>query len=282
MRTVNYNEMAMMLYNMKPSIGLVGNWGNWTDNEYELIQHAKAHNPSNLDMNLIVMTEDYNIGNIFSNNIIEAKAKEMGVGVIYWYQPIISKRNWDNLKRDLNITCLFAFSNVKGFHKIKTSFAGVVDGIEFKTGMDEDLINSKEFLANGQVEEYKALNKANFQLTAHVAHGNKIGRTLGYPTANLLTEKKLQIKKGVYLVKVTLPNEDFFHWGISAFWINQNKIEVFETHILDFDQDIYDWRMTVELVSYLRDNVQVESTEQLIDLLNQDKKTAQELISKGA
>src|SRR5690606_17734716 len=83
-----------------------------------------------------------------------------------------------------------------------------------------------------------------------VIHGDKLGRTLGFPTANLEIEKyKLIPGNGVYIVKVFLNNEQFkglVSIGTRPTVTNSNEKRV-EVYILDFDRTIYDDNLKIQI-----------------------------------
>lgn len=112
-----------------------------------------------------------------------------------------------------------------------------------------------------------------------VIHGNKRGRLLNFPTANVLLES--QIEEGIYISETTvdttpLPSLTFIG---NAKTFNENTYQS-ETYILNFDQDIYDQKITVTLLKKLRGNEKFESTEALVLQMEQDKKDAESYFKK--
>ena len=106
----------------------------------------------------------------------------------------------------------------------------------------------------------------NFKLTGKVVHGNRKGHEIGFPTANISINTNLVVPKyGVYEVKVLVNDE--IHEGIMNIGIRptvSNELKVsFETHILNFDEDIYDSVIEVELLSFIREEIKFENLKQL-------------------
>ena len=106
----------------------------------------------------------------------------------------------------------------------------------------------------------------NFKLTGKVVHGNRKGHEIGFPTANISINTNLVVPKyGVYEVKVLVNDE--IHEGIMNIGIRptvSNELKVsFETHILNFDEDIYDSVIEVELLSFIREEIKFENLQQL-------------------
>lgn len=120
-----------------------------------------------------------------------------------------------------------------------------------------------------------------YSLTGKVVHGDKLGRTLGFPTANLeLPEFKLIPKNGVYLVKVNFKNN--YYKGLLSIGTrptvtnsNEKRVEVF---ILDFKDEIYGETLDLELIQFVRDDLKFNSLEELILQMNQDKLVAENFI----
>jgi riboflavin kinase/FMN adenylyltransferase len=122
-----------------------------------------------------------------------------------------------------------------------------------------------------------------FQLYGKVVHGQKIGRSLGYPTANIDIESDVKIipKEGVYLVRVHLDKKRDYV-GIMNIGkrptIDAGNPQSIEVHILDFKGTIYDAYLTLELLEKLRDEIKFESTEALIQQIRKDEIQARNMV----
>jgi riboflavin kinase/FMN adenylyltransferase len=115
-----------------------------------------------------------------------------------------------------------------------------------------------------------------------VIHGNKHGADIGYPTANLEVNYELKNalqKPGVYAVKVVL---DDMEYGGALFWgkrsLFHDRESVCEVLIIDFTDDIYDKEVSVEVISFIRDIIQVASEDELKQLIREDISKAKTLI----
>jgi riboflavin kinase/FMN adenylyltransferase len=119
-------------------------------------------------------------------------------------------------------------------------------------------------------------------LCGRVIAGNKIGRTIGFPTANIKPDNisEESIPTGVFLVEVELENS--LHWGICNIG-NRPTIggssKVTEVNILDFNEDIYGCQLCIRLISRIRDEMKFESLQALTLQIRMDKETALTLIS---
>jgi riboflavin kinase/FMN adenylyltransferase len=89
-----------------------------------------------------------------------------------------------------------------------------------------------------------------------VAHGDKRGRTIGFPTANIALGRHLEPARGVYAVTVKLPDESV-HRGVANIGrrptVNEGTESRLEVNIFDFDQDLYGVELTVALHEYIRE-----------------------------
>ena len=112
-----------------------------------------------------------------------------------------------------------------------------------------------------------------YLITGNVIHGDKIGRTMGYPTVNLQIESyKLLPMDGVYGVRIHLNNEP--HYGLMnignrpTFSGMEKRVEVY---ILDYDGDLYEQKIQVELCRRIRNEMKFESKEALSAQIQQDE-----------
>ena len=132
----------------------------------------------------------------------------------------------------------------------------------------------KQFLKLGKVEEvYKVLGRY-YKIIGVVIEGNKIGRTLNLPTANLKVDKQFaNIKPGVYAVKVIINNGAYFGFANLGYnpSFNESIDMVFETHIFDYSDDLYGMTLEIELLSFIRDEIKFSSKEEFLKQIRIDK-----------
>ncbi len=128
-------------------------------------------------------------------------------------------------------------------------------------------------LAAGNVKEANEMLGYVFSVSGTVVNGRKIGRTIGYPTANIETDPlKLLPKKGAYIVEVFVKDQKYK--GMLSIGTNPtvNGISLStEVYILDFDDDIYGEEISVNFREFLHDEIRFESMEKLIERLDEDK-----------
>lgn len=137
-------------------------------------------------------------------------------------------------------------------------------------------------LSEGNIEIANELLGRNYSFYGLVKKGRQLGRTIGFPTANVHVEKnyKLIPSKGVYAVKVGLRNLSL--QGIMNIGIRptvQGKGVTQEVHILDFDDDIYGETLVIEVVSFIREEQKFPELKELIDQIAKDCSTARRILS---
>lgn len=128
-------------------------------------------------------------------------------------------------------------------------------------------------LLAGNISDSNEMLGYHYPVSGTVVHGKKIGRTIGFPTANIeINPIKLLPKKGAYIVEVYLKNK--FRKGMLSIGTNPtvdgDKLTV-EVNILDFNEDIYDEEISVKFRQFLHDEIKFESLEKLIERLDEDK-----------
>ncbi|MGL4742724.1 MAG: bifunctional riboflavin kinase/FAD synthetase [Sarcina sp.] len=131
----------------------------------------------------------------------------------------------------------------------------------------------REFIAKGEIEMANELLTREFLLTGEVVRGKQLGRTIGFPTANLQVDETLVLPKiGVYYTNVEIDGEIFK--GITSVGnnptVNGEKITV-ETYILNFAKDIYGKRIKVYFIESIRGQVKFNSLDELKKQLEKDK-----------
>lgn len=128
-------------------------------------------------------------------------------------------------------------------------------------------------LLKGEIVAANQMLGYHYSVSGEVIHGQKIGRTIGYPTANINVDAiKLLPKNGAYIVDVFV-NEIHFK-GMLSIGTNptvEGKTKTVEVYILDFNEDIYGKEISVNFRDYLHDEIKFESLEKLIVRLDEDK-----------
>lgn len=151
--------------------------------------------------------------------------------------------------------------------------------------IEENAISStriRKALFEGDVETANELLGYEFSITGKVVKGKQIGRTIGYPTANLKLEDKHKLipKQGIYAVRVYHKYE--YYGGMLSIGvrptIGKNLKQTIEVNIFDFDKDIYDKNITLQFVKFLREEEKYNSLDELKIQLARDKEESLEVL----
>ena len=147
---------------------------------------------------------------------------------------------------------------------------------EFNFG--SEIISStkiRQALINGDVKQANSFLGRSYSFSGTVISGDKRGRSLGFPTANikLNNSDKLLPGLGIYAVQVTVGNE--IHSGLLSIGrrptFYDNGEIVAEVYIYDFDRDIYDQQITINLLEKIRKEEKFSSSEELIAQMHKDR-----------
>lgn len=139
-------------------------------------------------------------------------------------------------------------------------------------------------LIEGDLKKANTLLGRNYSFSGTVVGGDKRGRELGYPTANikLSSQEKLLPAIGIYAVRVLLGNEK--HIGLLSIgkrptFYNAGKL-VTEVYIYNFNREIYDEVVKIELIERLRGEEKFNSAEELIGQMNKDKENGLKIFNE--
>ncbi len=131
-------------------------------------------------------------------------------------------------------------------------------------------------LINHDLDTYNRLTGRNYIVQGTVGYGDQIGRTINFPTANLDIEDVL-LANGVYLTKVKINNQKYnaiTNVGNRP-TVNGKKNKI-ESHIIDFNDIIYNMNIEVEFIKFIRNELKFNSLEELKLQIEKDKRTAKE------
>ncbi len=132
-------------------------------------------------------------------------------------------------------------------------------------------------LAEGQVKEAAALLGSAWFVSGMVAHGDKRGRDLGFPTANIALDPACGLRHGIYAVRVDLGGKR--HDGVASFGrrpMFDNGPPLLEVFLFDFSGDLYGKTIDVAFVAWLRPELMLDGIDALIRQMNEDARRAKE------
>ena len=170
--------------------------------------------------------------------------------------------------REGNIDTLKALSATYGF-KVEEIPAQEINQLNVSS------TRIRKAIDEGDVETANQFLGYSFFVTGIVVKGKQLGRTIGYPTANIFIEDKDKLipKIGVYAVNVEVENKRYkgmLNVGVNPTTDNDNRIKI-EVNIFDFDKDIYGASIKVEFVKWIRNEEKFANLEELKRALANDK-----------
>lgn len=179
-----------------------------------------------------------------------------------------------NRTADINDLILFG----KQYHfEVEQISAQEIDAVSISSTKIRKALNEGNMTLSNEYLGY------DYFLTGIIAKGKQLGRTIGFPTANLKIEEnyKLIPRNGAYIVKSIIDTKTVYgmmNIGYNPTVAGENlSIEI---HYFDFDAAIYDQKITVSILKYLRSEQKFGSVDLLKEQLNKDRQTALEYISK--
>ena len=137
-------------------------------------------------------------------------------------------------------------------------------------------------LQAGDLELATRLLGRSYRMTGRVVEGAKLGRKLGFPTANLLPQRRATPLAGVFAVRVSgggLQNAP----GVASLGTRpavNGKELLLEVHVFDFEGDLYRQHLHVDFIARLRDEVWFPDVDQLVQQMNLDAARAREILSR--
>jgi riboflavin kinase/FMN adenylyltransferase len=185
-------------------------------------------------------------------------------------------------KRAGNLATLSLSGQSRGF---------TVTAFDTVTASGDEKISStliRQLLKQAKPEEAARLLGHAWAVEARVEHGDARGRKMGFPTANMHLGHCLAPAFGVYAVRVAILDGDKVvarHDGVANFGIRpmyQVQVPLLETHMFDFDGDLYGKYLSVELIRYIRPEAKFPSLDALIAQIATDAAKAREILKNPA
>ncbi len=139
----------------------------------------------------------------------------------------------------------------------------------------------REALAAGRLDEAKSLLGREYRMSGRVIEGTRLGRRLGFPTANMRLHRRLTPLAGIFAVRVSGPGLAR-RPGVASVGTRPTvggKEWLLEAHLFDFDRDLYRARLVVDFVARLRDELRFDSLEAMTQQMYRDAARARELLA---
>lgn len=140
----------------------------------------------------------------------------------------------------------------------------------------------RRLLSEGNVAEAAGLLGYRFTVEAEVIKGQQLGRTLGYPTANMALAPEVELKPGIYAVRLRRTDGRLYD-GVASFGyrptVTENGAALLETYVFDFEGNLYGENCRVSFFGHLRDELKFAGLEPLVAQIRKDEEEARALLS---
>lgn len=206
----------------------------------------------------------------------------------------------DLLVDKLQVGCVvvgsdFRFGQGRGGDGTVLSYMGEMEGFgvdifpTLMAGVDEKISSTliRSLLKRGMPEEAARLLGTPFTIEGRVEHGAHRGRTLGFPTLNVHLDGYLRPAFGIYAVRTAVIKDEIEvarYDGVANLGIRpmyEAPEPLLETHLIDFNGDLYGAHVAVELIAYLRPEAKFGSVEELKAQIARDVEAARAILSKA-
>jgi riboflavin kinase/FMN adenylyltransferase len=212
----------------------------------------------------------------FSRLTAEEFVKQVLVDTFKIKKIIIGHDHRFGRNRTANIDDLIEFGNKFGFEVEEISAKQINEVSISSTKIRNALTEGNIELANNYLGYY-------YSLTGIVSKGKQLGRTIGFPTANIkiVEEYKLIPQNGVYIVQSNL--DGIMYHGMMNIGTRptvDGTTQTIEIHFFDFQKELYNQKITISLLHRMRSEQKFESVDALKKQLDKDKITALAIIKK--
>jgi riboflavin kinase / FMN adenylyltransferase len=189
----------------------------------------------------------------------------------------------------------FEFGKGRGGNLTTLSYMGEMEGFAI-TAFDTVMAGGVEKISSTSIrnllkiarpEDAARLLGHYWAIEARVEHGDARGRTFGFPTANMHLGHCLAPAFGVYAVRVDILDNDKVvsrHNGVANFGVRpmyRTTVPLLETHLLDFDGDLYGKYLSVELIRWLRPEAKFAGIDALVAQIRQDAAQARAVLKEA-
>ena len=140
----------------------------------------------------------------------------------------------------------------------------------------------RALLGEGEVAEAAGQLGYRYTVEAEVIGGKRLGRTLGYPTANMQLPSEVELRNGIYAVRFRRPDGSL-HDGVASYGrrptVDANGAPLLETFLFDFSGDLYGEVCAVSFFGHLRDELKFDGLDALVVQMKRDEEEARALLS---
>ncbi len=186
----------------------------------------------------------------------------------------------------------FGCDRINGFAQYKEygEEKGVIVEREEPFKIKDDVISSsyvRRQILSGDVEKAAKALGYDYFIEGSVIPGFKLGKSIGFPTANLAISdvRKLLPSAGVYIATVNIEGDkkeytSMLYIGARPTFVNMSETKSIEVHMFDFDDEIYQKKIRINFKKFFREEIRFETPAKLASQLNKDKQAIKEWFAK--
>ncbi|MCE3296777.1 MAG: bifunctional riboflavin kinase/FAD synthetase [Crocinitomicaceae bacterium] len=259
------NDGESVLFTFHPHPRLVLDPGN-TELKILQTQEEKIRKLERMGLDHLII---YPFTKDFSNTKAEDFIREFLVEKLHVHTIVVGYDHQFGKNREGSLEHLEKLSKIYPFRVIEIP-AHEIDEVNVSS------TKIRKALINGDIEIANTYLNEPYEISGHVAHGRQLGRTIGFPTANIAIAEshKLIPKIGVYAVKVMLEDRQtrygMMNIGVNPTVTDENSIKI-EVCIFDFSETIYDRQISVYLLKRTRDEKRFDSLDELTQAIHNDE-----------
>ncbi|MBS9774963.1 MAG: bifunctional riboflavin kinase/FAD synthetase [Tenacibaculum sp.] len=173
--------------------------------------------------------------------------------------------------------------NINQLTKYSHKFNFTVEEIKAQDINDVNISSTKirEALQNGNIKTANKYLGYNFSIFGKVVKGNQLGRSIGFPTANIKIEEEYKLipKTGVYLVKSIIEDETVYGMmNIGNRPTVNGKHQTIEVFYFNFNENLYGKKLNIEFLHFIREEKKFSSINELTEQLKKDEETSKNII----
>ena len=236
-------------------------------------ERTELLNRSKVD-NLIIHPFDKNFSELDPEKyVIEILVKKLKAKII-----LIGYDHKFGKNRTADITDLKIYGKKYGFKVIEIK-AEEISNIAISS------TKIRKAISEGNISTAKKYLGYDFSLSGKIVHGKSIGRTLGFPTANIEVkeEYKLLPKNGVYLIQSVINHNKYFGMmNIGMKPTIKESSKTIEVYFFDFEGDLYHKNIEVNIKKFIRDEIKFDSLDLLKSQIHRDVSTARNYFSHSS
>lgn len=203
----------------------------------------------------------------FSNLTAEEFVKNILVNQLHCKKIVIGYDHRFGKNRTADINDLIAYGKVYDF-EVEQISAQEIDEIAVSS------TKIRKAITEGDMDTANSYLGYHYNFTGTVIRGKQLGRTIGFPTANLIIDQEYKLipKNGVYIVSLTLHSEKYFGMmNIGNRPTVNGEQQTIEVHILNFEREIYNEKVTVSILDFIRNEQKFNSLSDLKNQIELDK-----------